>query len=185
MTRIPSCHTLLCTLMLAFAHGLAPAQPSAPALEWELRGSTEIKAAWFFSICRMELYTERGMELRDEDPLLLPERALALEITYHRSISATRLVSLAEKGLLNQYSAAELEPFRPSIDAFNAAYEDVSDGDIYRLEHVPGGGLILYRNGSEVHREGDPLFALHYLSIWLGEHDSARKLRAALLSEST
>jgi hypothetical protein len=121
--------------------------------------------------------------LRNEDPLLLTERALALEITYHRSISAERLVSLAEKGLLDQYSEAELEPFRPAIEAFNAAYEDVGEGDVYRLEHLPGGGLVLYRNGAEVHREQDPAFALHYLSIWLGEHESARKLRAQLLPD--
>ena len=150
-------------------------------LEWQLHGTAEVRAAMIFSVGTFRLFTDKEARPTLQTDLLDGSTALAIDVTYHRNIRKERLISVAEKALAIQFSEAERAPFQVSLDAINAAYQDVEAEDSYRIEFIPGYGLNLLRNGALVHHDPDPAFGLHYLHVWLGTHDTGRKLKSNLL----
>jgi hypothetical protein len=173
---------LLALMVFSAANPLAASDSSvSPAPDWKLHGSTEVRAAMIFAVGAFRLYTDLESHPTRETPLLDGRTALAIHVTYHRTIRTARLISVAEKALAAQFSEAERAPFRNALEAINAAYQDVEANDSYRIEFTPDNGLALLRNGSIVHHDPDPAFGLHYLHIWLGTHDTARKLKSNLL----
>lgn len=142
-------------------------------LQLPLRGSAQVNAAWFFSICEMRLYTEPSTVAEN----VLDGRPLSLEIEYLRSISADTLIRYGNKGLDESFGHEVIKSFQAEIDLMNQAYVDVDKGDIYRLDFSPESGLTLSLNGSKVITINDGKFALFYLAIWLGENRHARSTK--------
>ncbi len=169
-------------LSVVAVQAMANPAPSAQKINWALQGQTVVKAAWVFTICDIELYTP-ALNLPSES-ILDDSIPLALAVSYARNISADQLISYANDALSEQYSESELEPYQTAIDSFNSAYVDVSDGDTYRIEYLPQNGITLFRNNDFVYHNSDSKFARVYLSIWLGNHKAATKLKQKLIPAS-
>jgi len=111
------------------------------------------------------------------------EVPMSLILEYHRDVRVDDIRKATWKALDEQYTPAEREALRPGIDAIQDAMIDVSDGDRYRLDWVPGNGrLVLSLNGEIRFESDDAELARSYFGIWLAEPPLSESLRAALLS---
>jgi hypothetical protein len=141
-------------------------------------GTANMRAALFFEICDISLYGSAETTKQN----VLDGRDVALEIEYHRSISKETLIKYGDKGINKVWDSDTIEGFSDALATINEAYQDVDEGDVYRLESVGGDTLKLFLNGEPqvtIDQEGFPLF---YMSIWLGEHKDARKIKKKIFS---
>lgn len=104
----------------------------------------------------------------------------ALEIRYHRSISASQLVKAAEN-VVEDMPRAEVESVRAGLETMYAAFVDVDEGDRYRLVYEPGVGSTLELNGEPQVVVPGVDFQRVFFGIWLSEHALSPKLRDRLL----
>lgn len=156
------------------------AATTAPAASWREElpaairlGSGELR--WFgLRIYHATLWAE-------QQPFQ-PQRAFALQLQYHRSISRERLAdtSLDEIRRLSRKppDSATLARWRSTLlDAFT----DVSAGDELIGVYRPGLGMRLYNQRQLLADIDDPALAQAFFGIWLDERSHDQGLRQQLM----
>ena len=138
--------------------------------------------ARFIPIYDAALYIEQDAAPAD---VLDPGTAKRLDIVYRVSISASDMISAAERILARQHPEHVLARWRKQIDTLHAAYRDVQSGDHYALVFRPRDGLWLEFNGARLTRIAAAEFAQLYFGIWLGDQPLSERLKHALTSHST
>jgi len=119
-----------------------------------------------------------------EDPSILGtdflgEKACALRLCYHRSLSADDFRRSGSETLaLNpNVPPGELDE---RIKLLHAKYRQVQEGDCYQLSFKPGRGTELsFNNTPEIVIPGDD-FARYYLGIWLSPYSFSESLAEKL-----
>ena len=108
--------------------------------------------------------------------------ALALELTYARSLYGTRIAdaSVDEMKKLGLGSPAQHRAWR---DAMKQVFPDVEEGTQLVGIYQPGQPTRFFRNGIAIGEVADPEFGAAFFAIWLHPRTSAPKLRAALLGK--
>ncbi|MYM37876.1 hypothetical protein GTP27_00860 [Pseudoduganella sp. CY13W] len=111
-----------------------------------------------------------------------PQRAFALQLQYHRSISRERLAdtSLDEIRRLSRKlpDSATLSRWRSTL--LNA-FTDVSAGDELIGVYRPGLGMRLYNQHQLLAEIDDPALAQAFFGIWLDERSHDQALRQQLM----
>jgi len=92
----------------------------------------------------------------------------AFELHYFHDIDAADFRKATEESLAASAAPEAIAALRPRIDRFNALYQDITQGQRYRLTYRP-------RVGTELAKDGAPLgiiegadFAHAIFGIWLG-----------------
>jgi hypothetical protein len=160
------------------AWGRAETQPGQSALasllartdDWVRWGSGDF--TWFgFSVYSATLW------VAGDDWRTAPH---ALQLTYHRPLSASRLVEASLDSLaLAGAGEGHLAQARSYLTRL---LPDVAAGDTVRAVHVPGIGLRFYHRGAWRGDVEDAAFARRFMAIWLGPETRAPALRTALLT---
>lgn len=121
-------------------------------------GQTTLKVM-FLKVYDSSLYTEDG---RFDG--VRPNMALRLK--YHRDISSENLVEATRKEWLRQglYQSALSDGW---LEQLAAMWPDISLDDELLLYVNASGSSEFYYNGQAVGTVEDPVFAEHFLSIWL------------------
>lgn len=109
------------------------------------------------------------------------EKAKHLELEYHTSISADRIVSGGNAILRRNVSPEVLASLQDRLDLINSAFVDVRRGDRYSLTFVPGRGTELRLNGQLLVTVPGADFAEAYFKIWLGPDPISDSFRDTLL----
>lgn len=148
---------------------------TSTAMELRTVGTASVRFAGLLRICDIELLSGGPYDW----DAAKAEYPLSLRITYHRKISAERLIKMAELALEDEYTQAVNDAFKDSRDAMNSAYSSVKKGDIYELKYLPSQGLELLLNNTKVASFPDDAFANYYLKIWLGNN----KIAAPIIQE--
>lgn len=131
----------------------------------------------FFTVSAAALYQAEGTEGQDqlED---IPKR---LEIEYFHDITAADFVKLTTTWVAKNTDAETFERLQPSIDRFNALYQDVQPGDRYAITYQPGKGTDLRLNGDVLGVIEGADFARALFAIWLGPTPVSRSLKSRLV----
>jgi hypothetical protein len=129
-----------------------------------LRGGGLFRYAVVFRVYAGALYAPS--EIAGEDILSadVPKR---LELHYLLDISAEDFRKSGLAFLEKQQSPADLIALADRLETFNAAYQDVQEGDRYALEYHPETGTRLLKNDEELVRVPGLDFARAYFGIWL------------------
>jgi hypothetical protein len=141
----------------------------APAItigeaELPLRGGGLFRYAVVFRVYAGALYAPVGIAGEDILSADVPKR---LELHYLLDISADDFRKSGLAFLEKQQSPEGLATLADRLEAFNAAYRDVREGDRYALEYHPETGTRLLKNGEELVRVPGLDFAQAYFGIWL------------------
>ena len=132
--------------------------------EIPLRGGGLFRYAVVFRVYAGALYAPPGIAGEDILSADVPKR---LELHYLLDISADDFRKSGLAFLEKQQRPEELAALADRLEAFNAAYRDVGEGDRYALEYDPETGTRLLKNGEELVRVPGLDFARAYFGIWL------------------
>ena len=144
---------------------------------FQLVGRTQFVAGFFFKVYEAGLYLDQA-PVSEEN---IVEKPLYLELVYSRSIKAQQFRNAAESVLGKLLSEEQSIRYASYVEALHSRYQDVGVGDRYGLSSVPGKGLTLFFNNTEVINIPDDAFAKDYVKIWLGDHRDAEKMKKGLL----
>lgn len=90
------------------------------------------------------------------------------ELHYFHDLAAADFRAATEESLARSAGAAAVAALRPRIDRFNALYQDIKDGQRYRLTYRPGIGTELAKDGVPLGAIEGADFAAAVFGIWLG-----------------
>lgn len=187
MNNMPTRRTLLrigaISLLAGPGIGASANTPEAQAVPSDL---VELPGARRVGASRMRFF---GFDVYDAALWVTPGfrasryalHALALELTYLRSLSGT---AIAERSIQEMRRGAEIaEPQEQRwLSAMREAFPDVRKGDRLTGIHQPGTGARFWFNGQLRSSIPDPEFSRLFFGIWLAETTSEPALRTALLS---
>lgn len=102
----------------------------------------------------------------------------------HSKISQKKITNAWVDGMEANISKSEMTALRPTLEKFNALFRDVHEGDVIRIDYLPGTGTQVTIN-TEVrgHVEGADFFNA-LLLVWLGEDPVSGDLKKAMLGGS-
>lgn len=129
-----------------------------------LRGGGLFRYAVIFRVYAGALYAPSQIAGEDILGADVPKR---LELHYLLDISAEDFRKSALAFLEKQQSPADLIALADRLETFNAAYQNVQEGDRYALEYHPETGTRLLKNDEELVRVPGLDFARAYFGIWL------------------
>jgi len=96
-------------------------------------------------------------------------------------IDKKKLVDGWNEGFKNNLDSAELTALQPRIDAFNAAFSAVAEGDLVHLDYIPGRGTEVWiRDQLKATIKGQD-FQVAWLKIWLGDEPADSDLKQGML----
>ncbi|MDO7596850.1 MAG: chalcone isomerase family protein [Pseudomonadota bacterium] len=170
-----------------FLMGLAQATPLIHPDFQPLRENIELKATatakWlaFVSVYDVGLYASPNAKTSD---LLHSKMPLSLEIHYRVGVKKQQLIEAAEVALARQNSEETRQKFKASVDELHHFYQDVEEGDRFRVDIKLDSGLALYFNDQLRYQNTSLDFANYYIGLWLAENPLSDKVRASLLNWS-
>lgn len=174
----------------ALAQG-APASPAATsciagacfAKAVSVGGQTlPLKGVSLFEYFRIDLYSGAlyiTPEVSSIEGALGPV-AKRLVLHYHRGLTKANFIESSEK-MLAKYPEVSIESIRKELDTLYTLYTDVSPGDRYALEYVPGVGTTLYLNDVAQGTIPGDAFQKAYFSIWLSKYSVSDSFTDELL----
>ena len=111
-----------------------------------------------------------------------PEQQFALELTYQRSISRTRIVQASVDEIRrlfgDRYDDARLKRWEADMERL---FIDVHEGDQLTGVYLPGAGCRFYSRTQLLGEVRDPEFARAFFAIWLDPRTKDTQLRNRLL----
>jgi len=157
---------LVCTIAVVSAAETAgvafPDQLAVGEIQVPLRGTTVMKWKGMIKVHASALWLPAG----EGDPLAdLPK---AFELHYFHDIDAADFRTATDESLERSCSREAIAALRPRIDRFNALYQDMKDGQRYRLTYRPGVGTELAKDGVALGTIEGADFAQAIFGIWLG-----------------
>jgi hypothetical protein len=111
----------------------------------------------------------------------LSDTPRVLELHYFHSISAEDFRTSTTEMIRRNTTPEAFNGIRREIDVMNALYRNVSPGDRYRAEYIPGKGTTLYLKGKALGTVRGELFSKAFFSIWIGSNPIDRSFRDRLL----
>ncbi|MBE0439643.1 MAG: chalcone isomerase family protein [Gammaproteobacteria bacterium] len=176
---------LLVFFTFLFLMGLAQATPISHPNFKSARGELELKATatakWlaFVSVYDIGLYANPNAKT---DDVLHTNMPLSLEIYYWVNLKKEQLIEAAEVALGRQHSDKTRRQFQIFVDELHHFYQDVEQGDRFRMDVRPDSGLALYFNDELRYQNARLDFANYYIGLWLAENPLSDKVRASLLN---
>lgn len=145
----------------------------------ELAGLT-LRGQGRFRYFGLSIYDARLWTAEPLDAARWAEQPLTLELQYARSLVGREIAkrSLTEMRRQTAISDAQAQTW---LQAMEAAFPDVKDGDRISGQYEPGVAASFYFNGQLRRRVADAEFARLFFGIWLSPKTSEPALREQLL----
>ena len=148
-------------------------------------GETELKATatatWlvFIDVYDAALYAEPDAQA---SRLLDDKRPFSLEICYKVSLTKAQLTEGADVTLGRQHTEQQRALYQADVSALHGFYQDVVEGDRFRLDIGPNNGISLFFNNELLYQNAKLDFARYYVGLWLAENPLSDSLRTGLLN---
>lgn len=149
--------------------------------DYQLCAKQRVTKALFFDVVDVGVYysdCDQAKDVFDEQPKLL-------RFSYLRKVEGIQFTKRANDFLSDNLTESEKQACLNEFKEFNTVYKNVADGDYYDLFVIPGQGLDLRLNQSELATFENPTCAVAYLNIWFGKEsmdDDFRDLQEKLKS---
>jgi hypothetical protein len=139
-----------------------------------------IRSKFFIKVYVGALYLPA--RTRDADAVLHHTGPVAMHMHFlHSEVAKEKLVNAWNEGFEANLDAAERARLGARIERFNGLFRTVRQGDVIRLDYLPGTGTTVSIN-NETHGviEGED-FMQAWLRIWLGREPADAGLKQGLL----
>lgn len=146
-----------------------------------LCGAALLKYKWVISLYVAGLYVPAGTAATPAAAVAVTPKRLLM--AYARDIPREKMVEATDSTIGNGLSEAQRAALQPSLTAWNALYPAPLENDVLTFDHLPGGVLIMSRNGTEVGRLTDEAFAEALFAIWIGDQPVKESLRDTLIGK--
>ncbi|EGV52864.1 MULTISPECIES: chalcone isomerase family protein [sulfur-oxidizing symbionts] len=177
----------LSTLLLApslFAReitGVPLAETTTVAGKSLLLNGAGIRTKFFFKIYVGALYLpQKSTDPETIYPMSGPKR-VSMHFLYDH-LDREKLVDGWNKGFRKNLDSTELTTLQPRIDAFNAAFSGVDEGDEIHLDYIPGRGTEIWIRGQLKATIKGADFHIAWLKIWLGNEPADKGLKEGMLA---
>jgi len=172
---------LLCSLFFSLSWAKPIVHPDFPSTRGELELKSTATATWliFIDVYNAALYAEPQAQAYR---LLDDERPFSLEIRYQVSLSKAQLIEGADVALGRQHSQQQRALYQQDVDTLHTFYQDVTEGDRFRLDIHPDKGLALLLNDKLLYQHPSIDFARYYVGLWLADNPLSDDLRSDLLN---
>jgi len=170
-------------LLMSLAHATPFSHPDfQPTRDGiELKATATAKWMVFVSVYDAGLYAKADAKPSD---VLQKDMPISLEIRYRVDVKREQLIEAADVALTRQHSTNIRQRFQASVDELHGFYQDVKEGDRFRLDVKPDTGLSLYFNDQLRYQNANLDFANYYVGLWLAEKPLSETVRTALLNWS-
>jgi len=154
-------------------------QPTRDGIE--LKSTATAKWLAFISVYDAGLYAIASAKASE---VLQRNMPISLEIRYRVDVKKEQLIEAADVALTRQHSEDVRQQFQAAVDELHHSYQDVKEGDRFRIDVKPGSGLSLYFNDQLRYQNANLDFANYYIGLWLAENPLSETVRTALLNWS-
>lgn len=183
-TRIVVALTLMLSPAMALAKDVAgvslPETVTLGAKPPLVLNGAGIRSKFFIKVYVGALYlpTRTG----DVEAVLHHTGPVAIHMHFlHSEVSKEKLVNAWNEGFDANLDAAERARLGGRIERFNELFRTVHQGDVIRLDYLPGSGTtVLINNETRGVIEGED-FMQAWLRIWLGQQPADAGLKQGLL----
>lgn len=178
---------LIFFFMSALFMSMANATPVSNPDFQPIRDSLELKstatAKWmvFVTVYDAGLYADVDTKPSD---ILKKDIPITLEIRYLVDVKKDQLIEAANVALKRQHTEKVNQQFQTSVEELHRSYQDVKEGDRFRIDIRPGTGLSLYFNDKLRYQNPSLDFAKYYVGLWLADNPLSDDVRDALLKWS-
>jgi hypothetical protein len=99
----------------------------------------------------------------------------------YSKVSKSKITDGWHEGMKANTTADEMEALKPDLDKFNDLFLTMYEGDVIRIDYVPGTGTVVRINGEWRGTIAGETFFRILLRTWLGSSPVSEKLKAAML----
>ncbi len=139
-----------------------------------------VRKKFFFSIYVGALYLPSSTTDAAKAIGMPPPKRVLMHFLYDK-VSKEKLVHGWEEGFRKNQSKEELEKLRARLDAFNALFTDVKEGDEVVIDFLPDGRTTVSINGSARGSVEGEDFQQALLAVWLGRKPADAGLKEKML----
>ena len=170
------CYSLLMNISWAAPHS----HPDFQSTRDDIELKSTATATWlaFIEVYDAALYAQPDAQAEN---ILNGNGPFSLEILYKVSLSKSQLIEGADVALGRQHSEQQRASYQSDVDALHAFYQDVTEGDRFRLDIAPTDGLSLFFNDQLVYQNTSIDFARYYVGLWLAENPLSDRVRLGSL----
>jgi hypothetical protein len=170
------CYSLLLNISWAAPHS----HPDFQSTRDDIELKSTATATWlaFIEVYDAALYAQPDAQAEN---VLNGNGPFSLEILYKVSLSKSQLIEGADVALGRQHSEQQRASYQSDVDALHAFYQNVTEGDRFRLDITPTDGLSLFFNDQLVYQNTSIDFARYYVGLWLAENPLSDRVRLGLL----
>lgn len=172
---------LIATLFMSLANATPVSDPNfQPTRDGlELKATATAKWMIFVSVYDAGLYAQPDAKSSDVMQKIMP---ITLDIRYRVDVTKEQLTEAANVALTRQHSAETNKKFLSSVTALHGFYQNVKEGDRFRIDVRPDAGLSLYFNDQLRYQNESIEFANYYIGLWLDKNPLSDTVRKSLLN---
>lgn len=144
----------------------------------QLCASTPMKKM-LFNLGDVALYAKDCAKV-DADSLT--SQPVHLTFKYERAFEGEDFIKSSDELIKRNSNDAEYQSVKADLDAFNAKYQAIADGERYDIGWSQMTGLLLSKNNRQLAQHNSAELADIYFRIWFGDEPFSQKMKDALLS---
>jgi len=99
----------------------------------------------------------------------------------YSEVSKSKIVDGWNDGMKANTTAAELKAIKPGLEKFNDLFLTVHEGDVVRIDYLPGTGTSVRINGKWRGTVTGDTFFRTLLRVWLGSSPVSKSLKSGML----
>ena len=99
----------------------------------------------------------------------------------YKEVSREKITAGWNDGLAANHTVEQMATLQPQLDAFNALFDTAREGDVVRIDHLPGVGTQVLYNGILRGTVPGDNFYRSLLKIWLRAHPVSKALKQGML----
>ncbi len=112
----------------------------------------------------------------------LTAQPIHLTFKYKRAFDGEDFIKSSDELIKRNSENAEYQSIKADLDAFNANYQAIADGERYDIGWSQATGLRLSKNNRQLAQHDSAELADVYFRIWFGDEPFSQKMKDALLS---
>jgi len=139
-----------------------------------------VRSKFFFKIYVGALYT--GKRSSDAKQLLAAEGPKSMQMTMlYDKVAAEKITRGWHEGFEANLDNAAFKQVEERLKTFNSLFPDLHEGDVVRMDYLPGSGTRLSINDKQLGTIPGADFFNALLKVWIGKHPADDDLMEGLL----
>ena len=141
-----------------------------------------IRSKFFFKIYVGALYADKRSD--NADQLLAATGPKSMQMTMlYKEVAAQKITKGWHEGFEANLDDEAFKQVEERLENFNSLFPDLHEGDVVRMDYIPGSGTRLSINGKQLGTIPGADFFNALLRVWIGKHPADDDLKEGLLGD--